>query len=80
MFTHPDRRLTTLTGRCQQVRLPETDMGHGSAVLARELGLEPYGILLPCGSQQRTSAPGMRLSQVKVIFERLKEEDEHHLR
>ena len=45
-------------------------------VLARELGLDPYGISFHVGSQQRDiGAWDAAIAKVKVIFERLKEED-----
>lgn len=45
-------------------------------ILARQLGLEPYGISFHVGSQQRDiSVWDAAIAKVKVIFERLKEED-----
>ncbi len=44
-------------------------------ILARDLGLVPYGISFHVGCSSATSACGTRPSPVKVIFERLKEED-----
>lgn len=54
----------------------QTDMAMDLLVLARELGLEPYGISFHVGSQQRDiGAWDAAIAKVKVIFERLKEED-----
>ncbi|WP_150304569.1 type III PLP-dependent enzyme [Pseudomonas saliphila] len=54
----------------------QTDMAMDLLVLARELGLEPYGISFHVGSQQRDiGAWDAAIGKVKVIFERLKEED-----
>src|SRR3546814_17085988 len=45
-------------------------------ILARDLGLVPYGISFHVGSQQRDiSVWDAAIAKVKVIFERLKEED-----
>lgn len=54
-----------------------TDMAIDLLILARELGLEPYGISFHVGSQQRDIGVwDAAIAKVKVIFERLKEEDE----
>lgn len=54
----------------------EIDMAMDLLILARDLGLEPYGVSFHVGSQQREiSSWDAALGKVKVIFERLKEED-----
>ncbi|SDS35049.1 ornithine decarboxylase [Halopseudomonas sabulinigri] len=54
----------------------QTDMAMDLLVLAKELGLEPYGISFHVGSQQRDiGAWDAAIAKVKVIFERLKDED-----
>ncbi|MFA5677247.1 MAG: type III PLP-dependent enzyme [Pseudomonas sp.] len=54
----------------------QSDMAMDLLVLARELGLEPYGVSFHVGSQQRDiGAWDGAIAKVKVIFERLKEED-----
>ncbi|WP_312572572.1 type III PLP-dependent enzyme [Stutzerimonas balearica] len=54
----------------------QTDMAMDLLILARQLGLEPYGISFHVGSQQRDiSVWDAAIAKVKVIFERLKEED-----
>ena len=54
----------------------QTDMAMDLLVLARELGLDPYGISFHVGSQQRDiGAWDAAIAKVKVIFDRLKEED-----
>jgi ornithine decarboxylase len=54
----------------------QTDMAMDLLILARDLGLIPYGISFHVGSQQREiSTWDAALGKVKVIFERLKEED-----
>lgn len=54
----------------------QSDMAMDLLVLARELGLVPYGISFHVGSQQRDiGAWDGAIAKVKVIFERLKEED-----
>ena len=53
----------------------QTDMAMDLLILARQLGLEPYGISFHVGSQQRISVWDAAIAKVKVIFERLKEED-----
>lgn len=53
-----------------------TDMAIDLLILARELGLEPYGVSFHVGSQQRDIGVwDAAIAKVKVIFERLKEED-----
>src|SRR5690606_12895075 len=45
-------------------------------ILARDLGLDPYGISFHVGSQQRDIGVwDAAIAKVKVIFERLEEED-----
>ncbi|EZG55952.1 ornithine decarboxylase/arginine decarboxylase [Gregarina niphandrodes] len=52
------------------------DMAMDLLILSRELGLEPYGISFHVGSQQRDIATwDATIAKVKVIFERLREED-----
>ncbi|HBX38333.1 MAG TPA: ornithine decarboxylase, partial [Pseudohongiella sp.] len=52
-----------------------TDMAIDLLILARELGLEPYGISFHVGSQQRDIGVwDAAIAKVKVIFERLREE------
>lgn len=52
------------------------DMALDLLVLAKQLGLEPYGISFHVGSQQRDiDVWDAAIAKVKVIFERLKEED-----
>jgi ornithine decarboxylase len=54
----------------------QTDMAMDLLILARELGLEPYGVSFHVGSQQRDiGAWDAAIAKVKVIFERLREED-----
>lgn len=54
----------------------QSDMAMDLLVLARELGLIPYGVSFHVGSQQRDiGAWDAAIAKVKVIFERLKEED-----
>lgn len=54
----------------------QSDMAMDLCLLARDLGLEPYGISFHVGSQQRDiGAWDSAIAKVKVIFERLKEED-----
>ena len=54
----------------------QSDMAMDLLVLAKELGLEPYGVSFHVGSQQRDiGAWDAAIAKVKVIFERLKEED-----
>jgi ornithine decarboxylase len=59
----------------------QTDMALDLLVLARDLGLEPYGLSFHVGSQQRDiGAWDAAIAKVKVIFERLSEEDNIHLK
>lgn len=54
----------------------QTDMAMDLLILARDLGLVPYGVSFHVGSQQREiSSWDAALSKVKVIFERLRDED-----
>ncbi|MAL98729.1 type III PLP-dependent enzyme [Hydrocarboniclastica marina] len=54
----------------------QSDMAMDLLILARDLGLVPYGVSFHVGSQQREiGAWDAALGKVKVIFERLKEED-----
>ncbi|WP_166253058.1 type III PLP-dependent enzyme [Marinobacter salicampi] len=54
----------------------QTDMAMDLLILARDLGLVPYGVSFHVGSQQREiGAWDAALGKVKIIFERLKEED-----
>ncbi len=54
----------------------QTDMAMDLCLLARDLGLVPYGISFHVGSQQRDiGAWDSAIAKVKVIFERLKDED-----
>ncbi|MEQ5837254.1 type III PLP-dependent enzyme [Marinobacter sp. NFXS9] len=53
-----------------------TDMAMDLLILARDLGLVPYGVSFHVGSQQREiGAWDAALGNVKVIFDRLREED-----
>ncbi len=52
------------------------DMALDLLILARQLGLEPYGVSFHVGSQQRDiDVWDAVIAKVKVIFERLREED-----
>jgi len=54
----------------------QTDMAMDLLVMARDLGLEPYGVSFHVGSQQRDiGAWDAAIAKVKVIFERLRDED-----
>ncbi|GAB3369777.1 type III PLP-dependent enzyme [Azotobacter armeniacus] len=54
----------------------QPDMALDLLILARELGLVPYGVSFHVGSQQRDiDVWDAVIAKVKVIFERLKEED-----
>lgn len=54
----------------------QTDMAIDLLILARDLGLEPYGVSFHVGSQQRDIGVwDAAIAKVKVIFERLAEED-----
>ncbi|MGB1090906.1 MAG: type III PLP-dependent enzyme [Oceanobacter sp.] len=59
----------------------QTDMALDLCILAKELGLVPYGISFHVGSQQRDiGAWDSAIAKVKWIFERLAEEDGIHLK
>jgi ornithine decarboxylase len=54
----------------------QTDMAMDLLMLARDLGLTPYGVSFHVGSQQRDiGAWDAAIAKVKVIFERLQHED-----
>ncbi|WP_127477405.1 type III PLP-dependent enzyme [Sulfurivermis fontis] len=54
----------------------QTDMAMDLLIMARDLGLEPYGVSFHVGSQQRDIGTwDAAIAKVKVIFERLKDED-----
>jgi ornithine decarboxylase len=54
----------------------QTDMALDLMIMARDLGLEPYGVSFHVGSQQRDIGTwDSAIAKVKVIFERLLEED-----
>ncbi|MEQ8484988.1 MAG: type III PLP-dependent enzyme [Pseudomonadales bacterium] len=54
----------------------QTDMAMDLLLLARDLGLVPHGVSFHVGSQQRDiGAWDAAIAKVKVIFERLREED-----
>lgn len=54
----------------------QSDMAMDLCIMARDLGLVPYGISFHVGSQQRDiGAWDSVIAKVRVIFERLKEED-----
>ncbi|MCB1724407.1 MAG: type III PLP-dependent enzyme [Chromatiaceae bacterium] len=54
----------------------QSDMALDLLIMARDLGLEPYGISFHVGSQQRDIGTwDAAIAKVKVIFERLREED-----
>jgi ornithine decarboxylase len=54
----------------------QADMAMDLIILAKDLGLVPYGISFHVGSQQRDiGAWDAAIGKVKVIFERLQEED-----
>ncbi|GAB4294394.1 MAG: type III PLP-dependent enzyme [Thiohalomonadaceae bacterium] len=54
----------------------QTDMAMDLLIMARDLGLEPYGVSFHVGSQQRDIGTwDAAIAKVKVIFERLSEED-----
>ncbi len=54
----------------------QTDMAMDLLIMARDLGLEPYGVSFHVGSQQRDIGTwDAAIAKVKVIFERLREED-----
>lgn len=59
----------------------QNDMAMDLLMLARDLGLAPYGVSFHVGSQQRDiGAWDSALGKAKVIFERLKEEEGIHLK
>ncbi|WP_404366389.1 type III PLP-dependent enzyme [Marinobacter sp.] len=59
----------------------QADMAMDLLILARDLGLVPYGVSFHVGSQQREiGAWDAALGKVKVIFERLKQEDNIELK
>jgi ornithine decarboxylase len=54
----------------------QTDMAMDLLIMARDLGLVPYGVSFHVGSQQRDIGTwDAAIAKVKVIFERLREED-----
>lgn len=54
----------------------QTDMAMDLMIMARDLGLIPYGVSFHVGSQQRDIGTwDSAIAKVKVIFERLQEED-----
>lgn len=54
----------------------QTDMAMDLLILARDLGLTPYGVSFHVGSQQRDIGSwDAAIAKVKVIFERLDQED-----
>jgi len=59
----------------------QVDMALDLCILARDLGLEPYGISFHVGSQQRDIGVwDSAIAKVKFIFERLQNEDGINLR
>ncbi|MBN2511041.1 MAG: type III PLP-dependent enzyme [Spirochaetales bacterium] len=59
----------------------QSDMAMDLIILAKDLGLDPYGISFHVGSQQRDiGAWDAAIGKVKVIFERLMEEDRIELK
>jgi ornithine decarboxylase len=59
----------------------QSDMAIDLLVLAKELGLDPYGVSFHVGSQQRDiGAWDSAIAKAKFIFERLKEEKDITLR
>jgi ornithine decarboxylase len=59
----------------------QSDMAMDLLIMARDLGLEPYGVSFHVGSQQRDIGTwDAAIAKVKVIFERLRDEDGIHLR
>ena len=53
----------------------QTDMALDLMILARDLGLDPYGVSFHVGSQQRDiGAWDAAIGKVKIMFERLREE------
>ncbi|WP_174575415.1 type III PLP-dependent enzyme [Thiosocius teredinicola] len=54
----------------------QTDMAMDLLIMARDLGLEPYGVSFHVGSQQRDiGAWDAAIGKVRLIFERLRDED-----
>ncbi len=54
----------------------QTDVAMDLLIMARDLGLEPYGVSFHVGSQQRDIGTwDAAIAKVKVIFERLHDED-----
>lgn len=54
----------------------QTDMAMDLLIMARDLGLDPYGVSFHVGSQQRDIGTwDAAIAKVKVIFERLRDED-----
>lgn len=54
----------------------QSDMALDLLIMARDLGLEPYGVSFHVGSQQRDIGTwDAAIAKVKVIFERLRDED-----
>jgi ornithine decarboxylase len=59
----------------------QIDMAVELLILAKELGLQPYGLSFHVGSQQRDiGAWDAAIGKVKVIFDRLREENDIHLK
>ena len=59
----------------------QIDMAVDLLVQARALGLEPYGLSFHVGSQQRDiGAWDAAIGKVKIIFDRLREENDIHLK
>jgi ornithine decarboxylase len=59
----------------------QSDMAMDLIILARDLGLDPYGVSFHVGSQQRDiGAWDAAISKVQYIFERLRDEDGINLR
>lgn len=59
----------------------QSDMAMDLCIMARDLGLVPYGISFHVGSQQRDiGAWDSVIAKVRVIFERLKDEDDIELK
>ena len=53
----------------------QTDMALDLLILAKQLGLVPYGVSFHVGQQRDIDVWDAAIAKVKVIFERLKEED-----
>jgi len=59
----------------------QTDMAIDLLIMARDLGLVPYGLSFHVGSQQRDiGAWDAAIGKAKMIFQRLKVEDKIHLK